>query len=98
MELFQFAQKNLATLGIIPNQQYPFNGKNVMAFICFWTDNILNIIYLFAKANSFDDYTNSVFITTCTSGVSVCFTIIALNAKNLFKLVDTAGKIYNFGE
>lgn len=99
MKLFQFVQKQFAILGIIPNQQQqPFNLKIRMVFVCYWTTNISNVLILIFKAKGFNEYTNSTFITSATTTVAICYTILILNMAKLFEFIEFSEEITVCGE
>lgn len=98
MKLFQFVQKKLVILGIIPNHQHSFNGKILMVFVLYWFINVSNVFILFYKAKTFNEYTNSTFVTAATTTVAVCYTILILNMEKLFKFIEFTEEITECGE
>lgn len=97
MNFFQTARRNFEILGISPSQSR-LNGKVLMAFTSYWIDNTLNCIFLAREVNNFSEMANSIFITTGTTTISTCFTILIINKAKLFRLVDDAEKIIDRGK
>lgn len=91
IKLFQIIKQNFAKLGISSNlstQNNLFN-KNVLTASLFYGLNItLNGIFLFFKANTFREYTDSIYPTSAVITISVCF------ANTLFKMT----KLFDFFE
>lgn len=100
MKLFQFLQKKLSLMGIIPNQEQNqlFNGRIQIGFVCFWGINTSNVMILFHKAKSFNEYTDSIFVTAATTGVAVNYTIMMFNKTKWFKFIEFAEEITSCGK
>lgn len=101
MKLFQFVREKFAVLGIIPNQQQQqqsFNGRIRMVFVCYWGVNISNVLILLFRAKTFNEYTNSTFVTAATTTVAVCYTIVILNMTKWFEFIEFAEEITECGE
>lgn len=96
MKLFQSVLKKCENLGVSPNQSR-LNGKLLMAFTSFWVDNTLNCIFLVREVNNFSEFVNSIFITSGTTTISICFTIFIVKKIKIFRLVDDAEKIAERG-
>lgn len=97
MNLFQSALKKFENLGISENQSR-LNGRVLMTFISYWFDNALNCIFLVREVNNFSEMANSIFITSATTTVSTCFTILIINKAKLFRLKNNAEKAIDRGK
>lgn len=78
MHILQSAQKDLKDLGIIFHQsiqKHSFNRKNMLAILILGLSAILCVIYLYRIANTFIEYTYSVY---AFSSMLVTATILAI--------------------
>lgn len=86
MKFFRKIQKNFAILGISTNQPR-INGKTLTMCLILGTGLISSAVFLIYEADSFQEYTNNLYITTA---LMVCFTyylIMIFNMENYTKLI-----------
>lgn len=98
MQLFQFSQEKFAILGIMPDQQFPFNRRIQMCFTWFWLANVQNLILLSYKPSGFMEYTNLIFITSGTIIVALCYTILIIKMNRFFEFIELAEELTDSGE
>lgn len=98
LKLFEFTQSSFAILGISPQQStqnYPFNRKILMFLLLYGFMCISHLIYLVravGSANSFAEYTDSIFGTAASISVAIYFVITVFNASVLFRFIDNCGE------
>lgn len=91
MKIFQTVQKNFGILGICRDQPR-FNGKSLIACLIYGLGTILSAIFLICEADTFNEYTNNLYITTALAVGLFCLTNIILKMKELFALADKIEK------
>lgn len=96
MKLFQSALKKFQNVGIRPNQSR-LNGKVLMAFTCNWLGTIFDCIFIAREVHSFSELVNSIFLTSATTTIAMCFTILIVNANKIFKLINNAERLADKG-
>lgn len=92
MKSFQSAVEYLASLGITQSQAMqsnPFNVKNIVHMLLFGITAYLCGAFLIYTANSFKDYTESIYISSVTMLVFVVFVILIWKMENVFKFIET---------
>lgn len=101
MKCLQNTQKYFAALGIGPDlatQPHPINLKLFIGGIILAITYILVVIYVFSEAETFVEYTRSIYICAFFNVIiSVLLTII-LNVKTLYELIDIMDAIINTGK
>lgn len=97
MNLFQSVEKNFEGFLGISREQHLLNWKILTAFICYWVDNALNCIFLIREVNSFSEIANSIFITSETTTIAICFTIWITQKDKMFHLIDIAEELADKG-
>lgn len=101
MKILQLLQTNLAGVGVhsdLPLQPYPFNKKILMNFLILLLFLICNSVFAIDEAESFGEYTQSIYVITCVTIVILTFVIIILNVKKLFQLINNGEKLVNTSE
>ena len=88
MKLFQNSQKTMAILGINSNQQTGFNTRLMITFSMLGLGLISSAIFFFFEANTFEEYSNSAYVTTSIAVCSACFTIFVFKTKTVMELID----------
>lgn len=97
-KLFKFTQMSFAILGIKSQKsakKYPFNGKILAVLLLYSFMCISHVIYLIqavGSANSFAEYTDSIFGTAASISVAIYFAITVYNTSVLFKYIYYCGK------
>lgn len=87
MNFFQESKRSFVTLGITSNER-TFNRKALLVIACYCVDDTLHCIHLLRVANTFDEYSESIFTTTTTVMITVLFIVIAIKWKNISELID----------
>lgn len=93
--MFEFTQRNFAIAGIVPNlaaKPYSLNGKVKLGFLTLGLAIICNFTYTFCEANTFIEYTQSIFMSTLTVIVDFALFTLVVNVKKLFKFIDDSEK------
>lgn len=81
MKFFELAISNFESVGISPNKSR-LNGKLLMAFTCYWLVTASNVMFLVREVKSFNEIANSIFVTSGTTAISTCFTLLIIINKN----------------
>lgn len=90
IQVVQYGLKSFASMGFIPNQQ--INRQILGGLVMYFLNVFLNVMYLLYEANTFWEYTNSMFISL-TSGVgSLLFTMLIFQAWRVFEIIDFGQK------
>lgn len=92
MEPFQSVEKTMTTLGINRNR-YAFIDRVLIAFYVFCSSSILSCVFFFAEAESFREYTDSIYTLTADIAVTFCFAYIVMNMDQLFQYIDDSRKM-----
>lgn len=92
IKLFQTIQKNLATMGFIPNQQQIRNLKSTSVQIIWVTSSSINsvflCVYIACVASSMEEYTDSIFSLTVIVGIEIAFISIIHKNDQLFNTIE----------
>lgn len=101
LKIFQLIKRNFAILGISSNslnKKYLLN-KNVLTASLFYGLNFtLNAIFLFCKANNFQEYTDSIYVTTAVLTIFVCYVITIFKVTNIFEFIEHCETIVDESE
>lgn len=87
MKFFQSNQQNLSILGISSIEK-PFNRRMMKAYLIYGLSTISANLFLILEANSFSQYTNSVFVTTALAMILICFSMMVFKATELYQFMD----------
>ena len=87
MKFFQVVQANFALLGISSNQSR-CNEKSAITCLIFGLAITFGILYLFFKANTFLEYTMSIFVTSTLCGLWFDFLSMLIQKQRLFELIS----------
>lgn len=101
MKLFQIIQSKFAVLGITQTQsiqKQPFNQKILLAYFIYCFGWISSAVFLFQRANTFEEYTNNIYVTSATAIIIFCFTVVVLKMSKLFGLIEKCEKITEIGK
>lgn len=96
MKLFQIIQKKFTVLGITSAQSIqtqPFNREIVLAFVVYICAHISHVLFLFRKGNTFEDYTDNIYITSATAMTTFFFTGVVDKMSVLFHFINECEKI-----
>lgn len=99
MKLFQLIRKNFMALGIDSKQAFdstkPYNKKILGCFFMIGLNNIFFLVYMFHIAESFLEYTESMYMASAAIVIGVIFICLVLKMKKLFELIDGIEKHIN---
>lgn len=95
---FEIIQKYFAKIGIAPSladQAYPFNRKILFGFSMLSLGNCCSFVYITYVAETFADYTQSVYMLSF--GILIVFALIILifNVEKLFEYMDECDDLIN---
>lgn len=91
MKIFETNLKYFATLGITRHQamqRQPFNTENVLQFFNHCLCVSLCIGNLLCEANSFREYTDSIYFISSAISVAAMFLQFVWNMKFFFEFID----------
>lgn len=87
--IFQFVQKNMEILGISRTQPiYIFYGKALIGHIVLCVAVFWHFKFLFRGNLTFEEYMQSLFMTTITVMSYLCYTCIISQNKKVFEIID----------
>lgn len=98
LRVLQSIQKNFAMLGIVPalvTQTFPLNEKVFLDFSILSSAIICNFTYTFSEANTFVEYTQSIFMSTLAALINFALLILILNIEKLFGIFNGFEDIAN---
>lgn len=96
MKIFQFVVRGFTDLGLGPQeltQKNPINGKIVEIFCILLFSLCSSCAYLFFEAQTFEDYTLSVYVSSTLLLVIVGYMIFMWKNRPIFELFGNAEKI-----
>lgn len=91
VKIFLPNQKYFATFGICrhqANQSQSFNVKNLLPSIIFGLAVICCSGFPIYEANNFNEYTQSIYITSATIAATIIFILFISNVKDYFNFID----------
>lgn len=101
MKLFKTTQKNFAMIGITPElvtQSYPINWKICMGFLILGSAFISAFAYVFNYADTFFEYTQSIFIGFVVAFAISILLIPILKVEKLFEMINRFDSISNMSK
>lgn len=87
MEFFQIVQKNHAIIGICPNQTEASYKRIKITFFLFGLSVLLSTVFLCREANTFLEYSNSLYVTTAVTMVTIIYAISIFKMSKLFEYI-----------
>lgn len=93
MKLFQSIKKTAAILGIRPD--YSFSGRILVACLHYGLCTILLCLFLFFNAQSYEEYTNSIYNISVSISTATCYILFIFQMDKFFQLYDLSEKIIN---
>lgn len=97
MELFLTLLKNTEIIGISRNQ-HPFNWRSLLALLTHSFGIALNAAYFFCEANTFQEYSESIFIGTIIIADTIIFVFSVSRMWIVFEFINEAEKIIDGSE
>lgn len=98
MRIFQILRQKFAILGICPNESEQASDKRIkrlIGFLAFGISCISHCVFLFSMANTFEEYANSIYMTTITISLSAVYLIVVCKTKNLFHFIEGCEQTIN---
>lgn len=93
MKIFQSTKKYLAIVGIVAQSRRPFNMRTLATLSGFAIMIILICTFLFCEANSFKDYTESIYMSSVSIAIFSTFSFVIWKRENIFQFIDCWEKI-----
>lgn len=90
MKLMLALEKEGATIGI---GRHPINRRCLKPLLVHGFGIITSGAYFFNGAQSFREYSDSVFLTSVMIGVAICYAIALSKMKDFFECVDETERI-----
>lgn len=98
-KVYEIIQKNFALAGITRNlANRPFNGVILFGFIVIGSGISSTSAYIIYDAETFADYTQSIYVVSVAIFITSVLLILVLNVKELFDLFDSSGDLVNTSE
>lgn len=101
LKAFEIIQKNLTYAGIYSdatNQSNSFNWTVFIGFLSLGSGILFTSAFIIFDAKTIVEYTQSIYAVSVLTLILLCFLIIVVNAKNLFKFIDSSGYLVNTSE
>lgn len=101
INVFQVAQRYLASSGLTPNLSIRLHRSNARAFLGFLytsTATICCFVFMFKDAKTFVEYTQSTYSCAFSTFSFFCFIILITEIDNRRKLIDGIENVANMGE
>lgn len=95
MKIFKLVQKKFLLVYKIGLHQRPINCKTLLALFIFCIGIVLNCVYFFNEAKTFQDYANSVLFGTGLFAAAIIFTYVSFSMRQIFGCLYDAEKIIN---
>lgn len=91
MELFKVTKEKCSILGLSAhqsNQKYPFNSKNLVTIVVLYTGAFLAAMNLLWGASTFQEFTESIYITSTLFATALNYTTHVYKMKMIFKFLE----------
>lgn len=91
MKILESNQEYFKTVGITRHQAMqwqPFNMKNLLEFLAFCLCAVPSVGFLAFEANTFDEYTESVYFLSANILVAIIFLMFILTMADFFAFID----------
>lgn len=92
MKIHQTFQKNIATMGFVPNQQQNnnkiFRAKELWGLFFSVLNTTLPGLYFFRVANSREEYMYSLFALICAFSIALCHTSLIFKNDAIFDAIE----------
>lgn len=102
MKIFQEVQKNLAVLGLIPNQRqhkhWHLDWRAIFGVIKCLADIITIAVYVFTRAESIEEYMDSIFVLSVLISITMSYISVIFRSDILFKMIETAENESSFSK
>lgn len=92
---FQLVVKNLSFLGISKTQSVRSHRiKILIGYLFLGISIVLHLKYLYSEANGFEEFTQSIFISSVTVITSWCFISLIYKSDELFEFIDEGESLF----
>lgn len=92
MLAFEYGVKRLDSMGLKPNKRL-LNRQSLARVLVYFLNVSLNFMFLILEANTFWEYTNSIFVCMAAFVGLVLFMILIAQVGKMFKLIQFARKV-----
>lgn len=93
MKILQEVHKNLAIVGICPSPTQASDTKIKLIFLVFATGFASSALYICPDANTFLEYSFSMYITTAVAMITFIYAIVTFNMAKLFDTIFGCQKL-----
>lgn len=101
LKAFKMIRKTFVVMGIGPTlatQSYPLNGRIMFGFLLLCSGTTFSCVYIFNDAETFSDYTQSVYILSAGIICTVVLIILILKVEKLFDLINRFDSTINMSK
>lgn len=101
MRLFQIIKRDLVILGVDSNQstnKYVYNGNIFLCCFLCASCIILTGVFVFCEANSFIEFTESIYLLSSAIMITAAATFACFKFKVLFDYIETLENTVNSSE
>lgn len=101
MLLFRIIQTKFGILGVTlaqSMQELPFNRRIILVYFIHGNALASGVTFLLKKANTFEEYTNNIYMTSASAMIMFCYTIVVSRMAKLFEFINEAEKTVDQGE
>lgn len=101
MKILGLVQTNFATIGINPNRsrrQHLSNAKISIGFLILSCFFICSFIFAISEAETFTEYTQSIYMISTVAFIILAFAIIIFNVEKMFELINDCENIADISE
>lgn len=88
MRILQTLQQKFAILGICSIEMYHNKNKLLIGFLIFGISTISHFVFPFGVANTFEEYTNSIYMTTMTLSLLTVYSIVIWKTGKIFQFIE----------
>lgn len=86
IKVFQTIQKNLSAMGIIKRR--PINARIFLSLLTLGLATIFELIYIINEAQTFFQYTESIYICSAFILASSYLTILIIHSNEMFQMIN----------
>lgn len=93
VQVFECTLQLLASMGLKPNQRL-LNGRVLCEMLVYVLNFISCAMFVISEANTFWEYTNSIFILMAAVVAPLLFILLTINSAKMFKLMEFFREIF----
>lgn len=101
LKAFEIVQRKFATIGItakFATQPYPLNGRICIGFSILIPYITFLCVFIFNYAETFSEYTQSIYIATAASVFNLALLLLILKKKVLYECINRLNQLINTSE